>query len=91
MRLAMFMKTKRSLLRRYFFEKWAKINRKMALSKELNEQGPVRVDILEAKKLMRNLIEFMSKEGYTSEEIVDINKMCQERNRFLMTRFWQIL
>ena len=40
----------------------------------MNEEGPVRDDVLEAKRLIMNLCSFMRKEGYPEDEIA---KICE--------------
>lgn len=57
--------------KRWAFHAWKKKCEDLLLIKEMNEVGPVTEQVFEANRAIRNLKEFMSKEGFTKEEIAN--------------------
>jgi hypothetical protein len=49
------------------FRKWRQWMETIVLEQELNETGPITEHVFEAKRLMKNLKDFMISEKYTAE------------------------
>jgi len=56
------------------FRRWRECVEKMVLTDELNEVGPITEHVFEARRLMKNLQDFMRSEGYPEEQIKAIVK-----------------
>ena len=54
---------------RHFFLKWRDASNEKTLALEMHEEGPVREEVFESKAVLKNLKEFMTKEGYDEKEI----------------------
>lgn len=52
----------------------------------MNEVGPVTEQVFEANRAIRNLKEFMLKEGFTKEEISRWWKRVEDTNEYLMNK-----
>ncbi len=52
----------------------------------MNEEGPVREQIFEERQKLRNLQDFMTKEGYENHEVDDAGKDGLARKHNLMLK-----
>ena len=58
--------------------KWREVLENEIQVQELNETGPITEHVFEARRLMRNLLEFMKSEGYTPEQIKEMKEYVNE-------------
>ena len=55
--------------RHSIFRQWKQRTLDMRLTQELNEKGPVAEELFEARRLLKNLVDFMRSEGIPEERI----------------------
>lgn len=54
---------------RHFFLRWKDAAYERSTALEMHEEGPVREEVFEANVQLKNLKEFMAKEGYDPKDI----------------------
>lgn len=59
---------------RAYFQRWIENSAKIALHKEMHEEGPIREEVFEQRQLLENCKSFMRDEGYGEREIQSVLK-----------------
>lgn len=71
---------------RHFFMKWKYQSQKLKTLEDVNEAGPVVEEVLDAQIELKNIAQFMRKEGYTESQIKQALDSAKDKNKELMMR-----
>lgn len=62
------------------FNIWRKKTECVVTVDEVNECGPVVEEVLEARLMIKNCLDFLKKEGYTEKQIGQFDELADQRN-----------
>eukprot|EP00347_Sterkiella_histriomuscorum_P005910 403354803 len=71
---------------RHFFLKWKETANERTVALEMHEEGPIREEVFEANIQLKNIKEFMSKEGYDPKDIQEALKKEKDRQKTLLLK-----